>query len=164
MHWSYVFLALTHSDIAVCCRQAITWTQWWFLNDVILWHSLKMNFTESAQATILYNEFKTYTFEITTSPRDRWVNVSIHFHQMSSVNLVGIVVQNYWKFVGCFSKSVIIASSIDNRKVPIGTSLLLIFDAIIIVILNSSFFTNWKHFISHCVMLIIKVLWSTCSA
>ena len=29
-----------------------------------LWHSLESDFTTSAQANVLYNDFKNYTFEI----------------------------------------------------------------------------------------------------
>ena len=44
----------------------------------VLCYSSESNFQERAQATILYNEFKNHTFEITnTSPRDQWVNLVI---------------------------------------------------------------------------------------
>ena len=39
-----------------------------------MWHSPESNFTVSAQATILYNEFENHTFEIAaTSPSGHWV-------------------------------------------------------------------------------------------
>ena len=48
--------------------------QSWFLSD-ILCHSHESNFTSSALATMLSNEFKNYDFEIiATSPKAQWVN------------------------------------------------------------------------------------------
>ena len=38
--------------------------QSWLLIDEILWHSFKSNLTATDQATILYNEFESYSFNI----------------------------------------------------------------------------------------------------
>ena len=52
-------------------HQTITWTN----VGEVLWHSPESNFSETAQATILYYAFEKFTFEITaTSPRDQWVS------------------------------------------------------------------------------------------
>ena len=41
----------------------------------VLWHSPENNFTGSGPDTTLYDEFENYIFKnITTSPRDQWVN------------------------------------------------------------------------------------------
>ena len=41
-----------------------------------LWHSAESNFTASAQAAILYNEFDNYIFKLTaTSPRSQLVKL-----------------------------------------------------------------------------------------
>ena len=48
--------------------------QCWLILSEVLWHSPEINFTASAQATILHNEVDNYTLEITgTSPRGQWV-------------------------------------------------------------------------------------------
>ena len=54
-------------------HQAITWTNLISISEV-LWHLPESNFTVSGQTTILYNEFESYSFTITTtSPRGQWV-------------------------------------------------------------------------------------------
>ena len=54
-------------------HQAITWTNLISISEV-LWHLPESNFTASGQTTILYNEFESYIFTITTtSPRGQWV-------------------------------------------------------------------------------------------
>ena len=40
----------------------------------VLWHSPESNFTVSAQATILHNEFENIFKSIATTPRCQWVN------------------------------------------------------------------------------------------
>ena len=54
-------------------HQAITWTNDDFSLVSFCVHSPWSNFRVSVQATILYNDFKKYTFAITTT-RGRWVN------------------------------------------------------------------------------------------
>ena len=50
----------------------------WLLISEVLWHSSESDFTVSATAIILYNEFKNYTFKITaTSPWGQWVKAYI---------------------------------------------------------------------------------------
>ena len=39
--------------------------QYWLLISEVLWHSPENNFTASAQASSLQNEFENYTFKIT---------------------------------------------------------------------------------------------------
>ena len=56
--------------------------QCWLIREA-LWHSPEINFTASAPATILYNEFKNYTLRITaTFPRDQW-SMSLIWHQIT---------------------------------------------------------------------------------
>ena len=44
------------------------------------WHSLKGDFTVSAEAIILYNEFYNHIFKITVmSPRSRWIDIKWNF-------------------------------------------------------------------------------------
>ena len=65
---------LTH--VMACCLMAPSHylNQWLHVISEVLWHSLESNFTTSAQATILCNEFENYTFEIAaTSSRGQWV-------------------------------------------------------------------------------------------
>ena len=68
-------------QVMVCSLMALRHylNQCWLLISEVLWHSPERNFTASTQATILYNEFVNYSFEITaTSPRGQWVNELIH--------------------------------------------------------------------------------------
>ena len=60
-----------------CCLTAPSHylNQCWLLISQILWHSPESNFTLTAHATILYNEFENHTFKIpATSPRGEPVN------------------------------------------------------------------------------------------
>ena len=69
----------TFTQIMACCLMAPSHyqNQYWLIIDDILWYYFEIIFTVSTQATILYDEFKDYTFNITaTSPRGQWVNSS----------------------------------------------------------------------------------------
>ena len=76
--------------------------QWWLLMSEVLWHSSESNFTASTQGTILYNEFKNFTFKIpATSPRGQWVNSQKppHIcHDIMSLYSTGY----YWQCCGSF--------------------------------------------------------------
>ena len=76
--------------------------QWWLLMSEVLWHSFESNFTASAQGTLLYNEFKNFTFKIpATSPRGQWVNSQKppHIcHDIMSLYSTGY----YWQCCGSF--------------------------------------------------------------
>ena len=71
-------------QVMACCLTAPSHylNQCWNLIIVIisqvLWHSPEINFTGSAEATILYFEFENHTSEITAkSSRDQWVKFGI---------------------------------------------------------------------------------------
>ena len=63
--------------VLACCLTAPSHypNHCWLLIGEALWHSPGSNFTESAQAIILYDQFHNHTYRVTvTSLRDRWVN------------------------------------------------------------------------------------------
>ena len=59
----------SYGEVKACRLLAPTQelNQWRLLISEVLWHSPESNFKLSAQATILYNEFENYTFEITAT-------------------------------------------------------------------------------------------------
>ena len=72
----------TLTRVTACCLTALCHylNQCWLLISEVLWHSSESNFTASAQATVLYNEFENYSFKITaTSPRGQRVDISMMY-------------------------------------------------------------------------------------
>ena len=70
--------------------------QWLLLIREVLWHSPESNFTASAQAAILYNVSKNYTFKITAiSPRVQWVKI-LHCLGTSEANMNDTGNRSFW--------------------------------------------------------------------
>ena len=68
--------------------------QCWLLITEVLRHSPKSNFTASAQATILYNEFENYMFEIiTTFPKGQWVKTFL----LATLSSLDVSVKPVWQ-------------------------------------------------------------------
>ena len=88
-----------------CCLLAPSHylNQCWVLMEVKFWHSLGSNLTASAKATILWNEFEFYTFEIiATSPGGHWVKYS------------GTSLQRPWNYQQTPTKCLILSIQIDG--------------------------------------------------
>ena len=77
-------------QIMACCLTAPSHylNQCWRRISQVLWHSLKSNFTASAQTTIMCNEQLVDIFKITiTSPRGQCVNVQ-HISVIGTLNSI----------------------------------------------------------------------------
>ena len=98
----------TLAQVMACCLTAPSHylNQCWLLISDVSWHSSENNWTVSAQAIILYNNFENDALKITaTSPRGQWVNslwLSGAYALPGLITHIFITKVGYYCFKWCF--------------------------------------------------------------